>query len=198
MDNCIEGLGTIIVICDATSLERNLRQLLKLLEITPKVNICVNLIDEAEKNGIHINSDKLSKRLGIPVIGKSASAVGENVDCPLHVKDELQPLRIQYPMALEHAISFVEQVIEKIRGKAWDNRWLSLRMLDRDEAAIRRVYGRQGTEISEHPEVKNILSHAYNQLFACGIDQRYLSRQISDSLENMVKSISNDVIAYKK
>ncbi len=61
-----------IVVCDATSLERSLPLALQIIELTPRVIVCVNLIDEAEKRGINVDIHILSKRLGVPVVATSA------------------------------------------------------------------------------------------------------------------------------
>ena len=61
-----------IVVCDATSLERNLNLVLQIMQLTPNVVLCVNLLDEAKKKKIHINFDKLQELLGVPVVGTSA------------------------------------------------------------------------------------------------------------------------------
>ena len=42
----------VIIVCDATCLERNLYLVLQTMEITPNVVVCVNLMDEAEKKKI--------------------------------------------------------------------------------------------------------------------------------------------------
>lgn len=61
-----------IVICDATCLERNLNLALQIMEICPKVLLCVNLLDEAKKRGIEIDLNLISQRMGIPVVGVTA------------------------------------------------------------------------------------------------------------------------------
>ena len=61
-----------IVVCDATCLERNLYLVLQIMQLTPKVIVCINLIDEAQKKQIFINFSKLSKMLQVPVIPMSA------------------------------------------------------------------------------------------------------------------------------
>lgn len=43
------------------------------MEITSNVIVCVNLLDEAEKKGININLNLLSKELGVPVVGTIAN-----------------------------------------------------------------------------------------------------------------------------
>ncbi|WP_462259149.1 ferrous iron transport protein B [Vagococcus teuberi] len=61
-----------ITVCDATSLERNLNLVLQIMQLTPNVIVCVNLLDEAKKKKIHINLEKLQELLGVPVVGTSA------------------------------------------------------------------------------------------------------------------------------
>ena len=62
----------VVVVCDAACLERNLILALQVLEITSHTVICVNLLDEAEKRGIHVDLDALSKCLHTPVVGTVA------------------------------------------------------------------------------------------------------------------------------
>ena len=61
-----------IVVCDSLCLERNLNLVLQILEITKKVIVVVNLMDEAKKNNVKINLNKLSNILDVPVVGCSA------------------------------------------------------------------------------------------------------------------------------
>ena len=69
---CSENADVIVVIVDATCLERNLNLVFQILEITNNVIICVNLLDEAKKKGIFIDLELLSKKLGVPVVGTCA------------------------------------------------------------------------------------------------------------------------------
>ncbi len=62
----------VVVVCDATCLERNLILVLQILEVTARVVVCVNLLDEAEKRGIRVDLQELSARLGVPVVGTAA------------------------------------------------------------------------------------------------------------------------------
>lgn len=61
-----------VIVCDATCLERNLNLVLQTLELTDKLVVCVNLMDEAEKKGISVNTERLETLLGVPVVGTSA------------------------------------------------------------------------------------------------------------------------------
>ena len=62
----------IVVVCDAGCLERNLNLVLQIAEVTDRIIVCVNLLDEAEKREIRIDLDMLSQILGVPVIGTVA------------------------------------------------------------------------------------------------------------------------------
>ncbi len=62
----------VVVVCDATCLERNLILALQVLELTGKVLVCVNLLDEARRLGIQVDLPALSQRLGVPVVGTAA------------------------------------------------------------------------------------------------------------------------------
>lgn len=62
----------ILMIADATCLERNLLLICDILSITDNAILCVNLMDEAKKKGICPDIEKLSQLLGIPVIATAA------------------------------------------------------------------------------------------------------------------------------
>lgn len=62
----------IVIVVDATNLERNLNLVLQILKLTNKVVLCLNMWDEAEKYGFYINDDELSLQLGVPVVKTSA------------------------------------------------------------------------------------------------------------------------------
>lgn len=61
-----------LVVADATCLERNLALLLQILQITGRVVLCLNLIDEARAHGLEIDVRGLARELGIPVVATAA------------------------------------------------------------------------------------------------------------------------------
>lgn len=63
------GSRAVIVVCDATCLERNLNLCLQIMEICPNVLVCVNLLDQAKRRHIKVDLKKLSQELGVRVIG---------------------------------------------------------------------------------------------------------------------------------
>ncbi len=68
-----------LVLADATCLERNLNLALQVMEITDRVVLCVNLLDEADRRNISVDLSKLECLLGIPVVGISAG-LGQGID----------------------------------------------------------------------------------------------------------------------
>lgn len=62
----------VVVVCDATCMERGLYLVAQVLAITRRVVLCVNLADEAEKRGIHVDGAALQQELGIPVVMAAA------------------------------------------------------------------------------------------------------------------------------
>ena len=69
---CFEKCDVCLVVCDATCLERNMNLVLQTMEITNRVVLCLNLMDEAERKEIHIDEKKLEKLLGVDVVKMSA------------------------------------------------------------------------------------------------------------------------------
>ena len=91
-----------VVVCDATCMERSLILALQVVEICPKVVVCVNLIDEAQRMGVQIDAKALERRLGVPMVLTNADAQ-EGIDALMEsvrkVCDGFAPLR---PMRIEH------------------------------------------------------------------------------------------------
>ena len=65
-------VDAVVVVADATALERNLSLVLQVLTLKIPIVVCLNLLDEARKKRIKIDIDKLSEQLGVPVIGTNA------------------------------------------------------------------------------------------------------------------------------
>ena len=63
------GAEAVIVVCDAGCLARNLLLALQCMQLHRRVLVCVNLMDEAQKRGIHVDCAALEKELGVPTLG---------------------------------------------------------------------------------------------------------------------------------
>lgn len=68
-----------VVVADATCLRRNLLLAVQLRCRTPRLVLCLNLMDEARKKGVAVDTDALSRGLGVPVITAAARS-GQGLD----------------------------------------------------------------------------------------------------------------------
>ena len=108
----------VLVVCDATCMERNLNLVLQILEVTSKVVVCINLMDEAHKKKIKINIKALSQQLGVPVVPISAKTKNGFPDLLEAIeavckKTTSVPRKIPYPPQLEKAIEELSDVMDK-------------------------------------------------------------------------------------
>jgi len=129
-----------VVVVDGTRLERNLNLVLQVLEITDRIVVCVNLLDEAKRHGIRIDLAALSRELGVPVVGASARR-GEGIRELLAEVDRVatgatvpSPRRAErFPPEIESAVSAVARRVEQANPGIANARWIALRLLNADE-----------------------------------------------------------------
>lgn len=140
-----EQPDVIVVVLDATALERNLNLALQVLEMTSKVVICINLLDEAKKKGIKIDTTKISIKLGVPVVGISArnnKGITGLLDIVANVaKGEIQtkPYQIHYSDEIEAKIGQLVPQVKNVLGTNISPRWVALRLLDGDDQFLKAI-----------------------------------------------------------
>ncbi|TLS35199.1 FeoB small GTPase domain-containing protein [Pseudalkalibacillus caeni] len=134
-----------LVILDATSLERNLNLALQVLEMTPNVIVCINLIDEAKKRGIVVNEGLLMRELGVPVIKMSArnkigfSILLDTIDRMVKGEISVRPVPFIYNEETERKLEQIEPEVRKLVGDEFPARWIALRLLDGDTSLLREI-----------------------------------------------------------
>jgi ferrous iron transport protein B len=127
-----------VVVTDATCLERNLNLVLQVLEISDRVVVCVNLMDEARRKRIEIDLRALAKDLGVPVVGTSART-GEGLGMLLTTIAEVasgkvrpSPYRLRSDGAVQQAVAELVPLIEDAAPGLPNPRWVAMRLLDGD------------------------------------------------------------------
>jgi ferrous iron transport protein B len=127
-----------VVVVDATMLERNLNLVLQVLEITDKVVVCLNLIDEARRKGISVDHRSLARHLGVPVVPTSAR-YGEGLGLLMRSVAEViqgeittRPHRITGNQQVINAVSELAPLIESAFPGLPNARWVAMRLLDGD------------------------------------------------------------------
>lgn len=147
---CFSDTDLIVVVTDATCLERNLTLTLQILEMNRHVVLCVNLIDEARRNHITVDIAALEQLLGIPAIGISAKdkADIQRLKCFLaeHIgsidRDTQHACRVRYPAAVESAVAHLLPLLSVLDDKGVSARFLALQLLTSTAEALRELRAR--------------------------------------------------------
>ncbi len=137
-----------IVVVDATCLERNLNLLLQILELTPRVILCLNLVDEVTKKGLQVDKAKLAELLGIPVVATIAREnqgvleLKETIRQALDGKIKFNYQCKSYSPEIEEAIQQLEEILKSQLPEDLNTRWLALRLLEGEESLLTANGGR--------------------------------------------------------
>ncbi len=128
-----------VVVVDATALERNLNLALQILQITKRVVIALNLMDEAKAHGIRVDDRGLARDLGVPVVPMAARR-GEGVDALVATINAVrrgdivcQPKPFIFPVAgLEESVHDLALDLQGLYPGLPQARWIALRLLQGD------------------------------------------------------------------
>ena len=142
-----------IVVTDATALERNLNLVMQVMEITEHVVVAVNLMDEARRKGLEVDTRSLSRDLGIPAIPVTART-GEGIHTLLGAvaeviegKVETKPLRVNGTPEFQNAVNELVPMIKQLAPGIPNARWLAIRLLDGDARVQKAITSGELTEI---------------------------------------------------
>jgi ferrous iron transport protein B len=136
-----------VVVLDATRLERNLNLALQVLEVTDRVVVALNLMDEARRHGIGVDPDALSRELGVPVIpmaarqGTGIAALRDAIGRVAAGALPTNPRRLKkLPVEVEAAVADVLPTITAAQPDLPNARWVALRLLSGDAQVARAVH----------------------------------------------------------
>ena len=199
---CFEKPDAVIVVCDGTTLERNMNLVLQIMETTKNVILCVNLLDEAKRKNIEINLNKLSDILKIPVIGTAArSGKGlEKIFPSLYElfsnkKDDIYIVR--YPEELEREISILQEDLEKFLPDTLNARWATVRVLEDDKSFFESLSKYENIDLSANKNLNEKIKASRLRLQ----DKTYNLEKIKDSIVeafvNNAEEICKDTVIYK-
>ncbi len=184
----------LIVVCDATCLERNLNLVLQILEITNKVVLCLNLMDEARKKKINIDIAKLSKILKIPVIpttarnGKGINDIMEAA-CEI-VRKEKNYLPVKYNEYLEEGIA---EISIFINSDNLNKKVICLNLLLNKKNILGNYQKLYNDKI-----FLNKLSEIKKSLYEKGINDNDIETLITEEVVTKANEIANEVVIYEK
>lgn len=199
---CFGSPDITVVVCDATCLERNLGLVLQVAEVTNNVIVCVNLMDEAKRKGIHVGLNELSKKLGVAVVPcvarnrKSLSSLLSAMDKLAHGKNKNKVVPVNYSEAIENAVVQIENAIGdcKIDVKT---RFAALRLLEGDEALAEEIYKLLGKAGGDIEKIKAVSCASKDELMKLYSDEG-LHDAIVSSINERAAEICSSVVTYSK
>jgi len=135
-----------VVVVDATRLERNLNLVLQVLQITNRVVVCTNLIDEARTRGLTLDTRGLARDLGVPVVPTAArqgEGVGDLLRAIAEVADgrtRCRPRKLTcdvpgFSRAVHEMVSTLEKAFPGVRHA----QWIATRLLEGDKRIAEAV-----------------------------------------------------------
>ncbi len=179
---CFGDYDAVIVVCDATCLERNMNLVLQILEVTNRVILCINLMDEAKKKGIEIDVERLKSTLKIPVVAITARRKKELKNV-INALDYFNPLEdaflVKYPETIEKVIDILSEKIYKICKNKRFSRWASITLLSsNDTKELIEKIAEDNREIEESLaegekllESENISKERFNEIITiCSVE----------------------------
>jgi ferrous iron transport protein B len=183
-----------VIVVDATRLERNLNLVLQVLEITDRVVVCLNLMDEARRHGLQVDNRRLARDLGVPVVPTSARqgeglkdllgaiasvAAGQTICKPRRQASE--------PPKLKHAVSQLTDTIQNAFPNLPNSRWLALRLLDGDQRIAEAIQAGEFTEARSNRPQNNQPSPA-----AANTADQGLAAKPADAILSLAQSLRWD------
>lgn len=140
----MEKVPDIVVnVVDASNLERNLFLTTQLIDMDIRVVMAMNMYDEFEKEGNHLDLKAMGQLLGIPII-PTVSSKGTGIpalfDRIIEVYEDRDPMvrhiHINYGSDLERSIHRIQDLVwrdQRITDRV-SSRWVSIKLLEKDEA----------------------------------------------------------------
>ena len=152
-----ENPDVTVVVADASRLERHLNLLLQIMQITPNVVLCLNLIDEAQRHGVDVDAKLLSRELGIPVVKTSARSkkgldrLLESVNLIAEGKWNIQDLpQIGMREGPQTAISTFIERLRMLDPDLPSAQWIAMRLLEGDGVVFQALLsGKFSSRISD-------------------------------------------------
>ena len=194
---CYQKPDLVLVVADATCLARNLNLLLQIAEITPKVALCVNLMDEAKRRNLTVDLSALEHTLRIPVIGISAHNRKDLVRLKHFIytitadstTPSAKPFSVSYPQPIEDAIQCLSKEIDDKYCRITSKRTLALNLLNN---------GIPPASANDLQHLIPALSQAKSTLLGQGISDIIFHDMLVETLIQQAKLIADSCIEKTK
>ena len=189
----------VIVVCDATCLERNLNLVIQIIEVSPKTIVCVNLLDEADSKGIQINLDLLSQILGAYVVGVTARD-GKGLDNLLEclyrcIKNEPLKSDTEIPLSkdIRNAVIDISVIIGNALHKLPPDT-VAMRILENNTSFLEKTEIYENIRFADFPEIDTVKA----SLTENGFSPEKVSEEIISATIVKASEIAEKTVSYTK
>lgn len=205
---CFEEHDAVVIVCDGSSLSRSLGLVLQILERRDRAVLCVNLLDEAERKHVKVNTQRLATLLGIPVVG----TVAHNKKSLEKLKDALskvcngqktKPVVPIYDDETEKAVVEIYETLSPLGMGEKYTRWAALRLLEGgDDELTNRIISelsRGDEQVKEN--VVSVVNTVRWSLMENGISAEMVRDRIAGMLATKAEEICRECLehtAYEK
>lgn len=201
---CFGNPDCTVIVVDSTCLERNLNLVFQTMEITNNIVVCVNLLDEAKKKKIHINLDKLSEELGVPVVGtiarkkKTLDLLMDTINQVCTNQCKLSPKKVIYSEIIEDNIFKLETVLQNEFAFSSDlSRWISLKLIDGEEKILQSIEQNLSIDLLENPSIQKITHMVHANLEENGISKINFKDHIVADIMHKSEEICEKVCVFE-
>jgi ferrous iron transport protein B len=146
-------VDVVVNVLDASRLSHGLAMTVELLELEIPIVVALNMMDEADRMGIHIDVRELEEFLGAPVVPMIASK-GRGIQ-PLFTKafqvgkEDKIPVQSRYSEEIETYLSVLETNLKNVKSYL-KPRALAIKLIEGDEAILKDV-------LDQKPEIQDDL-----------------------------------------
>lgn len=196
---CFENLDAVVIVVDATSLERNLNLVFQIMEVTNNIIVCVNLLDEAKKKGISINLKLLSSLLGVPVVG----TIGKKKKTLINLKNEIfnicfnkiscTPNFVTYLPSIEDSLNLL---VPQINSPTYISRWIALKLICNNTDLINSI-SKNFNICLKTPKIHAMLDEISCLLARNDITIKNIESSLLNSILKQCEYITKKVCTYK-
>lgn len=197
---CFSDAEKIIIVADASTLERNLILALDICEAKENVILVLNLMDEAEKNRLCIDLERLSQMLSVPVIPASAK-VGTGLDeikKSIANDSSVSECTIVPRPAAQDAIDIVSQTIELVgKTNGLSANWLAVKFLENDAELVSQIAFHLAYTSDELFMIDDAIGRANEILENSGFDPDKFSDYASECILKRAREIADICVKRK-
>jgi ferrous iron transport protein B len=168
----------VIVIVDATNLERNLYLVLQVIELTDNVIVALNMMDQVEGKGIRIDLKALSEQLGVPVVPIVAlkkEGISQLIETVMEIREGklvLHPASVTFDEPMGQNIAKLEPMVG---DSDYPSRWLAIKLLEGD-ADVKEMLQADGNSAVEAAEAMIKQSEERPEILIAGERYELISR----------------------